>query len=182
MIEPADIDHIQFSTTRIREGYDQDEVDAFLDRVKVDYTFALAQLGGLQKANDELRRQLNAARSAQSEAPTTVTPQTPSAVAEKLLTVAQQTADQHVAEARAEADRIVREAGGKAAAVIGEADEAAKKIVSDGYAEQRARLDALQQQHTETSTALDQLVQSGSKIREALSDALTAYDRKVTQT
>lgn len=33
MLTPADIDSKQFATTRLREGYDQDEVDTFLDQV-----------------------------------------------------------------------------------------------------------------------------------------------------
>ncbi len=46
--------HVKFTATKFREGYDQDEVDDFLDRV-------VATLQGLQGENDDLRGKLAAA-------------------------------------------------------------------------------------------------------------------------
>ena len=37
MLTPADINSKQFATTRLKEGYDQVDVDDFLDRVQADY-------------------------------------------------------------------------------------------------------------------------------------------------
>jgi len=35
-LTPADVRNKQFSTTRLRPGYDEEEVDAFLDEVEVE--------------------------------------------------------------------------------------------------------------------------------------------------
>jgi DivIVA domain-containing protein len=50
-LTPADVRNKQFSTTRLRPGYDEEEVDAFLDEVE-------AELDRLLQENDELRAKL----------------------------------------------------------------------------------------------------------------------------
>lgn len=48
-LTPAEVRAVQFSTTRLRAGYDMDEVDAFLDIIEAD----IAQLAdGLHRARD----------------------------------------------------------------------------------------------------------------------------------
>jgi DivIVA domain-containing protein len=49
-LTPADVRATQFATTRVRSGYDVDEVDAFLDIVEADIA---ALSGDLQQARDE---------------------------------------------------------------------------------------------------------------------------------
>lgn len=53
---PADVHAQQFTTVRMRTGYDMDEVDAFLDAVEAEITRLLAE-------NDDLRAQLTQAQS-----------------------------------------------------------------------------------------------------------------------
>jgi DivIVA domain-containing protein len=50
-LTPADVRNKQFSTTRLRPGYDEEEVDAFLDEVE-------AELDRLIQENEELRTKL----------------------------------------------------------------------------------------------------------------------------
>src|ERR1700731_3496039 len=50
-LTPADGRNKQFSTTRLRPGYDEEEVDAFLDEVE-------AELDRLIQENEELRAKL----------------------------------------------------------------------------------------------------------------------------
>src|ERR1700758_2394403 len=50
-LTPADVRNKQFSTTRLRPGYDEEEVDAFLDEVEV-------ELDRLIQENEELRSKL----------------------------------------------------------------------------------------------------------------------------
>src|ERR1700749_5117710 len=50
-LTPADVRNKQFSTTRLRPGYDEEEVDAFLDEVE-------AELDRLIQENDELGSKL----------------------------------------------------------------------------------------------------------------------------
>jgi DivIVA domain-containing protein len=51
LLTPADIDNKKFSTTRLRPGYEQDQVDDFLDEAK-------AELVQLIRVNEELRSAL----------------------------------------------------------------------------------------------------------------------------
>src|ERR1700675_2728639 len=50
-LTPADVRNKQFSTTRLRPGYDEEEVDAFLDEVE-------AELDRLIQENEELPAKL----------------------------------------------------------------------------------------------------------------------------
>src|SRR5437870_5155583 len=50
-LTPADVRNKQFSTTRLRPGYDEEEVDAFLDEVE-------AELDRLLQENEDLRSKL----------------------------------------------------------------------------------------------------------------------------
>lgn len=56
-LTPEDVSTKRFTPTRLREGYDQGEVDQFLDEVE-------AELGRLLKENEQLRSQAGAAGSA----------------------------------------------------------------------------------------------------------------------
>jgi len=117
-----DVRNKQFSTGRFREGYDMDEVDAFLDEVE-------AELTRLSRENDDLRARLAAsvrqphgapegeaapAMPSAVVAPAVVAPPAPtvapSEAAARMLELAQRTADEHVAQAKAEADRLVTDA------------------------------------------------------------------------
>jgi DivIVA domain-containing protein len=66
-LTPEDVRNKQFTTVRLREGYDEDEVDAFLDEVET-------ELRRLIRENDELRAKLAAATKAAAAAPATPAP------------------------------------------------------------------------------------------------------------
>ncbi|GAT81452.1 cell division protein DivIVA [Streptomyces sp. F-3] len=57
---PEDVRNKQFTTVRLREGYDEDEVDAFLDEVE-------AELTRLLRENEDLRAKLAAATRAAAQ-------------------------------------------------------------------------------------------------------------------
>ena len=135
MIGPADIERVQFSTTRLKEGYDQDQVDSFLDRVADSLRKELegrvtaeAEASRLRTRYEELKRQ----HDAYTDAPTSVVPvpPEPTAMAGRLLELAQQTADEVTARAQAEAVDIQRRA-----------EESARETIAEGVreAEQRRR-------------------------------------------
>src|SRR5580700_7286562 len=65
-LTPADVRNKQFSTTRLRPGYDEEEVDAFLDEVE-------AALDELIQDNEELRAKL--AEVLRGKPPISLTPQ-----------------------------------------------------------------------------------------------------------
>jgi DivIVA domain-containing protein len=170
MLTPADIDNKQFGTTRLREGYDQDEVDNFLDEVAAELRRLQQELAKAQEENAVLRRR-------PTEAPTVAVQQPPSVVAEKLLAAAEEAARSYEAEAKARADEIVREAGAQGARVVEEAQSAAEKIKAEGLAEKYRRNEELDKKYAEVSGLVDGLLRRGREIRSSLNSALTDLDR-----
>uniref|UniRef100_UPI0020A63006 DivIVA domain-containing protein n=1 Tax=Arthrobacter sp. H41 TaxID=1312978 RepID=UPI0020A63006 len=63
-LTPEDVVNKRFQPTKFREGYDQDEVDDFLDEIVV-------ELRRLNQENEELRLQVNGAPAA-AQQPTSV--------------------------------------------------------------------------------------------------------------
>lgn len=66
-LTPEDVVNKRFQPTKFREGYDQDEVDDFLDEIVV-------ELRRLHQENDELRKQLADAGSNTASAPAQAAP------------------------------------------------------------------------------------------------------------
>lgn len=183
MLTPANIDGKRFSTTRIKEGYVQEDVDNFLDAVAD--AWKSDQLTLMHQAEEikTLRRKLAYIEAGPpAEAPTVAAPavpEAPSAVAERLLTVAQQAAEQHEAEARQKADEVIREAGGRGARLIEEAQAAAEKIKNDGYAEKYKKFEELEAKHQKVQAFVTGLQTDAARIREALNKAIVTYDREM---
>ncbi|MFD4474717.1 DivIVA domain-containing protein [Streptomyces sp. NPDC058471] len=147
MITPADINRKQFTVTRIRGGYDQDEVDNFLDRVEVDYTALLNDRAHVVMEVEALRNR----PTSPPDAVTAVVPPTPSASAERLLGAAQRTADQVVEEARVEAEKVLAAARGEAEAVKLAAEAERRKVLDQlggECAELEEKVDALRTKRT----------------------------------
>ena len=116
----SDVANKQFTTVKLREGYNMEEVDGFLDEVE-------GELGRLHREIDDLTARVNAAPAAApveavaAVAPAAVVaaaPPTDSAV--RMLELAQKTADEHVAGAKAEADRILADARATHARTMGD--------------------------------------------------------------
>jgi DivIVA domain-containing protein len=125
-LTPEDVQNKRFTTTRFRPGYDEDEVDGFLDEVE-------AELTRLVQENKSL-----AARAASAAAAPPPPPPTPTAPAEaapaeapeggqdaalRTLLLAQRTADEAIAQARKEAEQIVGEARTRATGLEQEAQQ-----------------------------------------------------------
>lgn len=163
-LTPQDVQEKQFATVRLKEGYDMQEVDDFLDEVQ-------AELERMQRDNDELRDKLAAVTrgggggvaasfehvapppsaehsgggptpppSAMSEPVLGTGPHgedgQPSEAAAKVLALAQKTADQLVGDAKEEADRLLSEAQQRADNI--DAELKAKEAKIEGEARQRA--------------------------------------------
>ena len=64
-LTPEDVANKQFTSTRLKPGYDETEVDEFLDEVE-------AELTRLYRENDELRSKLSAAGRGGETAPLTM--------------------------------------------------------------------------------------------------------------
>ncbi|MFW6188234.1 MAG: DivIVA domain-containing protein [Actinomycetota bacterium] len=146
-LSPEDVINKRFQPTKFREGYDQDEVDDFLDEIVV-------ELRRLNQENTDLKQRLEAAGQTVAPADSTPSPvseplvpaaegagavQDPSpadgvAAAEPaapvpgathsaagVLAMAQKLHDEYVAEGSAERDRIVAEARSRAEELVEDA-------------------------------------------------------------
>lgn len=138
MITSRDIENVTFSKPPIgKRGYNEDEVDAFLDLVQADvaeYENTVADL------EDQLNSRLHApeppTQIVQAPAPPPPSsPEPPSAQAARILALAESTAEQLTNEAQSEAERIKRDAEAKANDVLGEARYEAKKLVDSARRE-----------------------------------------------
>jgi len=133
-LTPADVEGVRFPRgTRMHPGYVDTQVDSFLDRVS-------DELRRLTAEKAELRDEVNALR---QQAGGVTTPEPPSDQAVRILAVAQQTADDYVAEAesfsriatqeaREQYEEQLRLARDKAGAIIQAAQEAAESIAASG--------------------------------------------------
>src|ERR1022692_2651540 len=133
-LTPADVREKQFSTTKLRRGYDEGEVDAFLDEVE-------AELSRLILENEALRADLVDSRAGMAQTQVLSSPvavpapeperrlipgaeDTPAAegsigAAARILALAQNTADQAIADARREAGGLLGRARGGGAGIPG---------------------------------------------------------------
>lgn len=109
-LDPRDINEKKFTEVRFVAGYDQDEVDNFLDQCE-------ASVVELLRDKDDLSRRLSAAEAALAKA----SAGTSLLGIEKLMTIAQQQADQAVADANHQAASLVAEAQSKADEIVGKA-------------------------------------------------------------
>src|SRR3954447_23110722 len=129
-LTPADLQNVRFTrASMLRPGYVDSEVDRVLARVA-------EELGRLYAEKAALRDQV---RSLQAQIEGVVIPEAPSDQAVRILSSAQQTADNYVAEAeefsrqithdaRTEYEELTREARETAGAIIQADQEAAAKI------------------------------------------------------
>lgn len=149
-LTPQSVREKQFTPTRFKTGYDEDEVDAFLDEVETELARLLEENAGLRRA---LETQASAPAAPADLGTARVEPR-PAAVAapapprreevdvsrpgsagqaeleemlRRTLLLAQRTADEAVAEARAEAERMVNAAHADAEATLSAARGAAEE-------------------------------------------------------
>src|SRR6266542_4595924 len=195
-LTPADVRNKQFSTTRLRPGYDEEEVDTFLDEVE-------AELDRLIQENEELRAKLAECLRGKVPAltspviepkPDLMAPEPPALepkqpepammgmppaednmdTAARVLALAQQTADQAIADARREADETLGRARREADEILGKARRQAEQITSDA----RARAESLERDAQERHRqAMGSLVQQREELERRVDD-LRAFERE----
>src|SRR6185369_7427042 len=184
-LTPADVRNKQFSTTRLRPGYDEEEVDAFLDEVEV-------ELDRLIQENEELRAKLaecmrGGGKIAASALNSPLTEHEPDLMAPepmmpeperrpepammsmapppednmdtaaRVLALAQQTADQAIADARREADETLGRARRQAEQITSDARARAESLERDAQERHRQAMGSLVQQREELERRVDDL-------------------------
>lgn len=183
-LTPEDVVNKRFQPTKFREGYDQDEVDDFLDEIVV-------ELRRLHQENDELRKQLD-----QSPADTGVVPAQAAPLLEKEPAVVEEPvkAEPEVVEpVKAEPEPVVEKAPVVAAApapaaasasaesatgVIALAQRLHDEYVNAGV-EQRDKIIAEAQ--IEASTLVNDAQEKSRKTLGALEQQRSVLERKVEQ-
>jgi DivIVA domain-containing protein len=174
-LTPEDVVNKRFQPTKFREGYDQDEVDDFLDEVVV-------ELRRLNQENEELRQRLIASDSRINElqrsgsqavtsgdtaqpqyaaVPAVIAPPVVAAPAaypvsdpnaidpsntNNLLQLARKLHEEHVREGIEKRDALIAEGHATAARIVSEAEEA-----------QRSQISALEQQRVSLENRIEEL-------------------------
>jgi DivIVA domain-containing protein len=167
-LTPEDVVNKRFNPTKFREGYDQDEVDDFLDEVVV-------ELRRLNQENEELRQRLvagdarinelqrsaAAAAAAPSVMPAVVAAPVPEPVAapepasvtesmdpgntNNLLQLARRLHEEHVREGMEKRDALIAEGHATAARVVSEAQATQQAQLAEAQAAAEAHLAETQQ-------------------------------------
>ncbi|WP_315915031.1 DivIVA domain-containing protein [Arthrobacter sp. lap29] len=181
-LTPEDVVNKRFQPTKFREGYDQDEVDDFLDEIVV-------ELRRLHQENDELRKQLEQGGSNPATAPAPVAPllaKEPAKVEPEPAVV-----EPEVVQAPAAPEPVVEEkvvaapaptapvsAAQSASGVLALAERLHDEYVSAGV-EQRDKIIAEAQ--IEASTLVNDAQEKSRKTLGALEQQRSVLERKVEQ-
>jgi DivIVA domain-containing protein len=163
-LTPEDVVNKRFSQTKFREGYDQDEVDDFLDEVVV-------ELRRLTQENEELKSRLEGAPAAAAA------PAAPAPVAEEVVEApapaptpapvaaapAAEVEDESVSTtnllqlARRLHDEHVKEGADKRDALIAEGHATAARIVAEAETKQRNEMARFNQEKAGIEHRIDEL-------------------------
>lgn len=166
-LTPEDVVNKRFQSTKFREGYDQDEVDDFLDEIVV-------ELRRLTQENDELRQRLVAADARIAElqrgggAPAAMpapvaapmaAPPAPAFEAPAPAPAAETSADTNnlLQLARRLHEEHVREGVAKKEQIIAEGEAEAARIVAEAASAQQGQLQALEQERANLQRSVDEL-------------------------
>lgn len=152
-LTPEDVVNKRFQQTKFREGYDQDEVDDFLDELAIEFRRLTAE-------NGELKSKLAAAEARAEEAPAAA-PSYPAASvvaaaavpsaadaqnSHSLLELARKLHEEHVREGLTKRDQLIRDG-----------QESATRLVRDAEAQARAVIGQLELDRRAIENTIDEL-------------------------
>lgn len=154
-LTPEDVVNKRFQPTKFREGYDQDEVDDFLDEVVV-------ELRRLTQENDELRQQIAQLQGGEAPAPAAAAPvaaESPAYQAPDVASAVDDPTGTHnlLQLARRLHEEHVREGIEKKEALIAEGQAKADSILAEADAKQRQQLASLEQERGILERRLEEL-------------------------
>ncbi|MEV6305417.1 DivIVA domain-containing protein [Actinoplanes sp. NPDC051861] len=197
-LTPADVDNVEFRVPQAgARGYDEVEVDAFLDAIAAEMrrltaeNQALSEQAGraeatelsvlaerLQRLRESCARAENEARAVQSEleqARAEAAARPPAAVPAiaGVLELAQRTADEHLTEARQEADTVLRQATTKAAQLTSDAELRASTLIADARHGHSERLAGITAKRAAALEEIEDLTKFAQRYREGLSNLVT---------
>jgi len=187
-LTPEDVVNKRFNPTKFREGYDQDEVDDFLDEVVV-------ELRRLNQENEELRQRLvageariNELQRSASAAPAAA-PQAAPAAPEPAFAAPADAASMDpnntnnlLQLARRLHEEHVREGMEKRDALIAEGHATAARVVSEAQAAQQAQMAGLEQEKQALERKVDELRSFEKEYREKLRSYIESQLRDLQST
>lgn len=208
-LTPEDVVNKRFNPTKFREGYDQDEVDDFLDEVVV-------ELRRLNQDNEELRQRLIASEARINElqrgatstahqapaaavlpepAPAPVEPPVPAPASiqaeehvsdttstNNLLQLARRLHEEHVREGIQRRDALIAEGHSTAARVVSEAEEHSRAQLAAAEEQTRTQLGDLEARKAELQVSIDQLTAFESEYRSKLKSYIEAQLEQLEHT
>ena len=163
-LTPADVHNVAFSKPPIgKRGYNEDEVDAFLDLVENELTRLIEENSDLRQRIEELDRELGGGAAAPTQAIRTFEPEpepepvkpAPAPVAApvaagtneelamraaRVLTLAQDTADRLTGTAKAESEKMMADARANADQILTEARQRADAMLADAQSRSETQL------------------------------------------
>lgn len=173
-LTPADVHNVAFKKPPIgKRGYDEDEVDAFLDLVEAELARLIEENNDLHAQVDDLQHRPMpagpppmAAPHAPPTAPEPMPAPPPSppppaqmqqgpadhGQAVRMLALAQETAEKYVTDAKAEADRLMSEARLKSDQLLNDARSKADAMLADA----RARAESMERDARTKAQRLEQ--------------------------
>ncbi|MGV8911101.1 MAG: DivIVA domain-containing protein [Rhodoglobus sp.] len=196
-LTPEDVVNKRFESTKFREGYDQDDVDDFLDEVVV-------ELRRLNHENEELRQRLTAAESRSSElqqsassgpaVPAPISASAPAAIesapapaepvaptpepassalddassTNNLLQLARRLHEEHVREGIAKRDALIAEGQASAAEIVAEAEARQREQIGTLEKEREAIVGTLDQERQAIESRIESLQNFEREYREKL--------------
>ncbi len=208
-LTPADVHNVTFSKPPIgKRGYNEDEVDAFLDLVGADLARLIEENKDLRNQVERLKQQLRTAqidtvrnhrqleppRPVMAAVPPPWTKQTSpggdrEVQAAKVLGLAQEIADRLTIEAQTEADGMLSTARNNSAQLLSEAKAKADGMVTEAGAraetmlnDARTRADALDRQSREKAASLErEATRKHTEILGSLSQEKSILEKKIEE-
>lgn len=171
-LTPTDVRDVEFALAR--RGYDEQQVDDFLDLVIVELEERDAELAEARHSRPAGKVGTAAATTdPESEEPEQGDPQPQGAL--QLLALAHRTAREHVAEAEAAATKVLETAREEAASVVAGARDEADRLRADAIVQHR---DALESLHRERHSLEQRLVEL-RRLHEQSQAELAAYAERL---
>jgi DivIVA domain-containing protein len=210
-LTPADVHNVAFSKPPIgKRGYNEDEVDAFLDLVEAELARLIEENNDLRNQVEQLDQQLRAAPAVDTgrnlrplEPPRPVMAPVPPPMMEqtsppggdhhvqaaKVLGLAQEMADRLTGEAKAEADGMLSEARAKSEQLLSDARAKADGMVNEARTraeamlnDARTRAEALDRQSREKAAALERdAARKHTEILGSISQEKNVLEKKIDE-
>jgi DivIVA domain-containing protein len=174
MLTPREIENKRFTVVRLRPGYDQEEVDDYLDKVH----------------DTVLKMEAMTVRHTPPDGTTQVIPPQPQVSPtslERLLIAAEQAAEQTRYEAKVEAEQSAIRARDEAEVLLGNtridatsiienARKQAEAIVNDATAEKHRQIGELEEQRARLKEKVDELTRAETEVTTRMRNALERWN------